>query len=135
MAPRQCRAPEPRSASRHERHRDVPNLRARRPCRAMRGLRPHARRLQLVPQPPLPEMPVAGGPGLARKPRSGAAAGPLLPCRVHVAGRDRRRRLPNKAAVYGLLFTAAAEVLATIAADAKHLGAEIGVTAVLHTWG
>ena len=41
----------------------------------------------------------------------------------------------NKAKVYGLLFKAAAETLTTIAADPKHLGAEIGVTAVLHTWG
>jgi hypothetical protein len=41
----------------------------------------------------------------------------------------------NKAALYGLLFTAAAEALTTIAADPKHLGADIGVTAVLHTWG
>jgi Putative transposase/Transposase zinc-binding domain len=41
----------------------------------------------------------------------------------------------NKATVYGLLFSAAAETLATIAADPKHLGADIGVTAVLHTWG
>ena len=41
----------------------------------------------------------------------------------------------NKAKVYGLLFTAAAEALATIAADPKHLGAEIGFIAVLHTWG
>jgi hypothetical protein len=41
----------------------------------------------------------------------------------------------NKAKVYGLLFTAAADALTTIAADAKHLGADIGVTAVLHTWG
>src|SRR5207248_1673654 len=41
----------------------------------------------------------------------------------------------NKAKVYGLLFTAAAEALTTIAADTKHLGAAIGVTAVLHTWG
>lgn len=41
----------------------------------------------------------------------------------------------NKAKVYGLLFTAAAEALTTIAADPKHLGANIGVTAVLHTWG
>lgn len=41
----------------------------------------------------------------------------------------------NKAQVYGLLFTAAAEALTTIAADPKHLGADIGVTAVLHTWG
>jgi hypothetical protein len=41
----------------------------------------------------------------------------------------------NKAKVYGLLFTAVAETLTTIAADPKHLGADIGVTAVLHTWG
>jgi hypothetical protein len=41
----------------------------------------------------------------------------------------------NKAKVYGLLLKAAAESLTTIAADRKHLGAHIGVTAVLHTWG
>ena len=41
----------------------------------------------------------------------------------------------NKAKVYSLLFTAAAEALTTIAADPKHLGADIGVIAVLHTWG
>ena len=41
----------------------------------------------------------------------------------------------NKAKVYGLLFQAAAETLTTIAADPRHLGAEIGLTAVLHTWG
>jgi Putative transposase/Transposase zinc-binding domain len=41
----------------------------------------------------------------------------------------------NKAKVYGLLLKAAAETLATIAADPKHLGARIGVTAVLHSWG
>jgi len=41
----------------------------------------------------------------------------------------------NKAAVYAILFRAAAETLCTIAADTRHLGAEIGVVAVLHTWG
>ncbi len=41
----------------------------------------------------------------------------------------------NKAAVYGLMFTASAETLLTIAADPKHLGARIGMTSVLHTWG
>jgi hypothetical protein len=41
----------------------------------------------------------------------------------------------NKAVIYDLLFKAAAETLQTIAADPKHLGAKIGVTAVLHTWG
>jgi Putative transposase/Transposase zinc-binding domain len=41
----------------------------------------------------------------------------------------------NKRQVYGILFRAAAETLRTIAADPKHLGAEIGFFAVLHTWG
>ncbi|RWN22722.1 IS91 family transposase, partial [Mesorhizobium sp.] len=41
----------------------------------------------------------------------------------------------NKAAVYDLLFKAASETMLTIAADPKHLGARIGITAVLHTWG
>ena len=41
----------------------------------------------------------------------------------------------NKAVIYDLLFKAAAETLLTLAADPKHLGARIGFTAVLHTWG
>jgi hypothetical protein len=41
----------------------------------------------------------------------------------------------NKALVYGLLFKTASETMLTIAADRKYLGARIGITAVLHTWG
>jgi putative transposase len=41
----------------------------------------------------------------------------------------------NKAVIYDILFKAAAETLITIAADPKRLGARIGITAVLHTWG
>ncbi len=41
----------------------------------------------------------------------------------------------NKAVIYDLLFRAASETMLTIAADPKHLGARIGITAVLHTWG
>ena len=41
----------------------------------------------------------------------------------------------NKAVVYDLLFRAAADTMLTIAADPKHLGARVGITAVLHTWG
>ena len=41
----------------------------------------------------------------------------------------------NKAVVYDLLFKASAETMLTIAADPKHLGARIGITSVLHTWG
>jgi len=41
----------------------------------------------------------------------------------------------NKRELYGILFRAVAETLRTIATDPKHLGAEIGFFAVLHTWG
>ena len=41
----------------------------------------------------------------------------------------------NKAVVYDILFKASAETLITIAADPKHLGARVGITSVLHTWG
>ena len=41
----------------------------------------------------------------------------------------------NKAVIYDLLFTASAETMLTIAADPKHLGARIGFTSVLHSWG
>jgi Putative transposase/Transposase zinc-binding domain len=41
----------------------------------------------------------------------------------------------NKAVIYDLLFRACADAMLTIAADPKHLGARIGITAVLHTWG
>ena len=43
--------------------------------------------------------------------------------------------LQNKRVVYGLLFRSVAETLQTIAKDPKHLGAEIGFLAILHTWG
>ena len=41
----------------------------------------------------------------------------------------------NKAAIYDLLFKASSETVLAIASDPKHLGARIGITAVLHTWG
>ena len=41
----------------------------------------------------------------------------------------------NKAVVYDLLFKVSAQTMLTIAADPKHLGARIGITSVLHTWG
>ncbi len=41
----------------------------------------------------------------------------------------------NKAAIYDILFKTSAETVMTIAADPKHLGASVGITTVLHTWG
>jgi len=46
-----------------------------------------------------------------------------------------RIALWNKRAVYGLLFRASAETVMTIAADPKRMGARVGMTSVLHTWG
>ena len=53
------------------------------------------------------------------------------PCRIEIAA----IAYQNKEVVYNILFQATAETLRTIAADPKHLGAEIGFFAVLHTWG
>jgi len=52
-----------------------------------------------------------------------------LPAEIADIARD------NKAMIYDLLFRAASQTMMTIAADPKHLGARIGITAVLHTWG
>jgi len=41
----------------------------------------------------------------------------------------------NKIVIYTILFKAAAETLQKIGADPKHLGARVGITLVLHTWG
>src|SRR5439155_297418 len=68
----------------------------RRSCRALRGLRPQPDRLQLLPQPSLPQVPGRGGAGLARCPRGRPAAGRLLPPGLHPAGRDRPDCLPEQ---------------------------------------
>jgi hypothetical protein len=83
-------------------------------------------------------MPIAGPRRMAggsprRDPRH-----PVLPRRLHGTGGNRRHRLPehayqNKEIVYGILFRTAAETLRTIAADPRHLGAEIGFFSVLHS--
>jgi hypothetical protein len=72
---------------------------------------------------------------LARRPPGRSAAGRLFPCRLHAAAEIAPIAYQNKAVVYDLLFRTAAEALLTIAADPKHLGARIGATAVLHSWG
>ncbi len=59
----------------------------------------------------------------------------VFPCRVHTTGQIADIAYHNKALVYDLLFKAAADTLLTIGADPKHLGARLGLTAVLHTWG
>ncbi len=129
------RAPRPRAAPGDGRDRSLPHRCARRACPPLRRLRPHRDRLQFLPQSSLPKCQ-----GRAREAWVAARRAELLPVPYfHVVF-----TLPapvgaiafqNKAAVYAILFRAAAETLRVIAADPRHLGAEIGGVAVLHSWG
>jgi hypothetical protein len=117
-------------------HRALPHGGARRPCRALRGLCDRQQLCLAFGEPPL------GGGALAHTviaynscrnrhcPKCGyfhvvfTLPGPIADIAYQ-----------NKTVIYDLFFKAAAETTLTIAADLKHLGARIGITAVLHTWG
>src|SRR5208283_2368739 len=77
----------------------APNSNALGPRGALRerGVRPYARRLQLVPRQALPEAPGCGVAPMAGRPGSGAAAGPVLSRRLHAAGQAARHRLAEQA--------------------------------------
>src|ERR1700689_4567955 len=66
-------------------------------ARCERGVRAYRDRLQLLPQPALPEVPGCGVTPVARRPRSRAVAGAVLSRRVHAAERTARHRLPEQA--------------------------------------
>jgi hypothetical protein len=72
---------------------------------------------------------------VARRSPPRPVAGSVFPRLFTVPAPIASIALQNKAVVYDILFRAAAETVQTIAADPKHLGAAIGMTAVLHTWG
>ena len=108
---------------------------AGRPCRGLRRLWDNACRLQLLPQPALPQAPGGGADEVACGPAGRTAVGSLLPRRVHATRAGRRHRLQNKAVVYAILFKTAIEAMTTLASNPRRLGAEIGGLAVLHTWG
>ena len=80
----------------HDARRALPHGGAWWPCRALRGLRTHAYCLQLLPQPALPQVPGRRREGMAGRARGRAAAGTLLSCGVHVAGRNPRHRLSEQ---------------------------------------
>jgi len=96
MAQSQCRPCEPRPVEGDVGDRELPHGGSRRACCALRGLLAHADRLQLVPQPALPEVPRGGSEAMARRARGRAVAGGVLSHGVHVAGADRRYRLPQQ---------------------------------------
>ncbi len=76
-----------------------------------------------------------GSEGLARRPRGRPVAGDYFHLVFTLPAEIAPIAYQNKSVVYDLLFRTAAETVLTIAADPKHLGARIGITAVLHTWG
>ena len=78
--------------------------------------------------------------GAAAKPWLAARQADLLPVEYYhvlftLPAAIRQIAYHNKTVIYGLLFQTAAKTLLTLAADPKHLGARIGLTLVLHTWG
>ena len=135
MASRQRRSREPRPIEGHVGHRELPHGGSRRACRALRELRHTHIAYNSCRNRHCPKCQA-----IAAKEWLAEREAELLPVPYyHVVF-----TLPaaigdiayqNKAILYGLLFKAAAETLITIAADPKHLGARIGLTAVLHTWG
>src|SRR6201998_730689 len=128
------RSREPRPTESHVGDRALPNGGIGRSWRTLRGLRPSAHLLQLLPQPALPEVPRRGGQGMAGRPPGRTPARSYFHVVFTLPRLIADIAYHNKAVVYDLLLKTAAETLITIAADPKHLGARIGLTAVLHTW-
>ena len=127
---------EPRPVEGDVGDRELPHGGPRRPCRALRGLRPHHDRLQQLPQSPLPEVPGSRGAGNGwPSARPSCLPVPYFHVVFTLPAAIADIAYQNKAVIYDLLFKASAETLLTIAADPKHLGARIGITSVLHTWG
>jgi hypothetical protein len=99
------------------------------------GLWPRAAGIPLLPQPPLSEVPGIGSSALGRGADGTCAAGSVLPPRLH-ASRPAQTARPtaHPREIYDLLFRSAADTLLTLGRTPRHLGAELGITAVLHTW-
>ena len=128
-------ASEPRPAQGDLGHPHLPHRGARRPRRALRRLHPHGGQLQLLPQPALPQVPGRGRPRWLAAREADLLPVPYFHVVFTLPASIAAIAFTNKAAVYDLLFKAAAETVTTAAADPKHLGARVGLTAVLHTWG
>ena len=129
LARRTGRASRPTAAPGDRRDRSLPHRGARRACRAAARLRPCRDRLQLVPQSPLSQVPGPRARGLDRGTARRAAAGPLLPRGLHAAGPGRRDRPPEQGDGLRHAVPRRRRDAARIAADPRHLGAEIGFVA------
>jgi len=96
LSSRPRRPSRPGRAPRHGGNRSLPHRPARGPCRALRRLRPHSDRLQLVPQSPLSQVPGRLPRRMAGRPKGRVAAGAILPPGLHPAVGDGRDRLPQQ---------------------------------------
>ncbi|WP_245511946.1 IS91 family transposase [Methylosinus sp. sav-2] len=113
----------------------MPDGGARWACRAVRGLRRGSRLVQQLSQRHCPNCQ-----GLARAQWLVDRRAELLPVPYFhvvftVPAPIAAIALQNKALVYDILFKAASETIRVIGADPRHLGAETGMIAILHTWG
>ncbi len=136
MAQGQRRPCEPRPVEGDVGDRELPHGGTRRPCRALPGLRRH----KLIAYNSCRNRHCPKCQGAASRRWLADREAELLPIPYYhvvftLPARSRDIAYQNKAVIYDLLFKASAETMITIAADPKHLGARIGITSVLHTWG
>ena len=108
---------------------------ARRPSRCLSQMRTPGHLLQLVSKPALPQVSDPGTSTLACPTRARTTTHQLLSCRFSLPHELNALALTNATLFYNLLFTASTATALQVAADAKHLGADIGMLSILHTWG
>src|SRR5260370_11206007 len=123
------------AAACHDRHRGMQDGGSRRTDRTVRFIRSATHLLPIMQESPLPQVSI-----VARAEWIEHRQAELLNCEYFhvvftVPDKIAAIAYQNKEVVYNILFQATAETLRTIAADPKHLGAEIGFFAVLHSWG
>src|SRR5208337_4217509 len=112
----------------------MPYRRPRRSSAAVRRLFVSGRQLSLVPQPALSQVSVHGSRSLAQQASRQPVASGVLSRGLHPAGTTGTPCTPQPTLALRPAVSAASETLLQIAADPHHLGARIGVLAVLHTW-
>src|SRR5262249_25820329 len=130
-----CRPCEPRPTQGHVGDRTLPNGGVGRSCRTMRRLRAPAHLYNSCGNRHCPKCQAAAAKQSLADRQAELLPLPYFPVVFALPGPIAGIAYQNQAVVSDPLLKTAAETLITIAADPKHLGARIGLTAVLHTWG
>ena len=126
---------EPWSAEGDERHRELPHRGSRWARRTLRGLCTHHDRYNSCRDRHCPKCQAAAAREWLEAREAELLPVPYFHLVFTLPSSIVDIAYQNKAVVYDILFKAAAETMLTIAADPRHLGANIAITAVLHTWG